>query len=89
MVQQRINQSMLFMAASRVNNQSRRFVQYEQRFVFKQDIQGHLLRLRLCRARFGPMDLDLFAGPRGMGWLDRAAIDADVALLDQPLDRPA
>src|SRR5215470_7580355 len=49
-------------------------------------MERHFFRLRHGGTRLGPMNGHLFACARGMGRLDDAPVDADVAFLDQALD---
>ena len=86
-VQQRVDERVFLVSGGRMHDESGGLVQNQQRFVLEKNVERHFLRLRLCRPGFRPADFDLFAGARTVRGLDRLAVDADVALLDQPLQR--
>lgn len=86
MMKQRIDQRMFLVPSCRMDDQSDRLVQDQQRLVFMKNIQGHVFRLRFSRASLRPMNFNLFACAGSMSRLDGFAIDPDVAFFDQPLD---
>ena len=89
MVQQGIDEGMLFVADGRMHDQAGLLVQDHERFVFEQDLQRDLLRLREGRPRLGPMDIDLVPGARSVGRLYDPAVDADMTLFNEALNRAA
>ena len=89
MVEQGVDQRVFFVAGCRMHHQPRRLVQHQQRFVLIQDVQRHRFRLGLGGPGFRPVHLNLFPGTGRVGRLDGAAVDPDVALFNQPLNRAA
>ena len=89
MVEQGIDERVLFVACRRMHHQSRRLVEHQQGVVLVYDVQRHRFRLGFGGAGFRPVDCHLFPGPRRMRRLDGEAVDADVTMLNQPLNRAA
>src|SRR4051812_3656287 len=87
MVQQCIDQGVLLVASGGMHDDSRRLVEHEQSLVLKYDLQRDFLRPRFGSFGFRPMDADLFASARRMSGFDLAAINLDVSLFDESLDR--
>lgn len=87
MVEQGIDEGVLLVSRGGVDHQPRRLVEHHQRLIFVENAQRHLLGLGLGRPRFGPMHLHFFPGARRVGRLDGAAIDPDMALFNEPLER--
>ena len=90
MMQQRVDERVFLVAGGGMHDQPGGLVQHEQRVVLEKNVERHVLRLRFGGAGFGPVDFDTTSPARGV-WvgLTGAAVDADVAFLDQPLDRAA
>ena len=89
MVKQRVDERVFLVAGRRMHHQPRRLVQHQQGLVLVQDVERYLLRLGFGGPGFRPVHFDLLAGARRVRGLDGAAVDPDVALLDQPLNRAA
>ena len=76
----------MFLVSSRwVNYEAGWFIDDQERFILKQNIQRNVFRLRLGGTGFGPMNFHRFSGTRGVRGLDGFAIHADMALFNQPL----
>src|ERR1035437_9228442 len=89
MMQQRVDERVFFVAGGGMHDESGGLVDDEQRFVLEKKIERNLLRLRLSGPGFRPMDFDFVAGVRMMRGFDDLAVDANVAFLDEPLQRAA
>ena len=89
MVQQRVDQRALLVPGGRMYDHAGRLVEDKQVVVFEQYVQRDLLRSGGGGLGFRPVDFDLFPGARRMRGFDRFAIQANVTLLDQPLNRAA
>lgn len=89
MMQQRIDQGVIFVACRRMHDESGRFVQDKQRRVFVENIEGDVLGLRGGGFGFGKFKANHFAGARGVRGFDGLGIDGDVALFDKALNRTA
>src|SRR2546430_1016831 len=66
MMQQSIDQRMLFIACGRMHHHARTLVDDEQHLVFKNDVQRNLLWLRFRWPRRGPMHFDGVARARSL-----------------------
>ena len=88
-MEQGVDQRVVLVAGCRMHHQPRRLVQNQQEIVLEQNVERDFLGLRFGGPRFGPVHFDLFARVGVMRGLDGLAVDADVALLNQPLDAAA
>jgi hypothetical protein len=86
MMDERVDECVLFVTGGWVNDEAGRFVYHEQGVVFEKNIERDFLGLRFGWTGFRPFDLDLFASAGSVSGLDVAAIDANVAFFDEPLD---
>ena len=89
MVQQRVDERVFLVAGGGMHDESGGLVQHEQRLVLEQNVQRHFLRLRLGGPGVRPVDFNFLAGARRVRGFGGLAVDADVALLDEPLQRAA
>ena len=89
MMQQRVHQRVLLIARRWMHDETRRLVQDEQRLVLEYDIERDVLGFGFGWFGLGPFDADDFADARAMRGFGLRAIDGDVALLDEPLNRAA
>ena len=87
MVQQRVDERVFLVAGGGMHDESGGFVQHEQRLVLEQNVQRHFLRLRLGGPGVRPVDFNFLAGARRVRGFGGLAVDADVALLDEALQR--
>ena len=86
-VKQGVDERVFFVTSRRMHYQPRRLVQHQQRLVLIQDVEQHRFRLGFGGPGFRPVHFNLLAGPGRVRRLDDAAVDPDVALLDQALNR--
>src|SRR5262245_60128081 len=89
MMQQSVDQGMLFVSSCGMNHHARRLVQDKECFIFVKDFERHLFWLSLCRARLRPMHLHLFSRSRTVSRLYHSPVDFDVPAFNQPLDGSA
>ncbi len=89
MMQQRVDERVFLVAGGGMDDEAGGLVQHEQRFVLEQNVERDFLRLRLGGPGVRPVDFNLFAGAGRVRGLDGLAVDADVALFDEPLQRAA
>ncbi len=89
MVEQGVDERMFLVAGGGMHDQPGGFVQNQQGFVLEQDVERNFLRLRLGGPGFRPVNLNLFPGARAVRGFDPPAVDADMALFNQPLQGPA
>ena len=87
MVQESVDQGARLVTRSWMDHESCRFVDYQQGFIFMKDIERNGLRQSFGRPGLRHLDFNAFAGARRMGWFDGSAIDPDVTLCDEALDR--
>ena len=78
-----------FVAGGGVDDEAGGLVEDHQGVVLVEDVQGDILRMRNGIRGVGPVDLDGFAGMRGVGGFDHAAVDADMAFFDQAAEGAA
>ena len=89
MMQQRVDERVFLVTGGGMHDEPGGFVDDEQRFVLEQNIERDFFRLRHGGLGFRPMDFNFFACARMMRGFDDFAVDADVAFLDEPLQRAA
>jgi hypothetical protein len=75
------------MAGGGMNHEAGGFVQHQQRFVLKQNVERDVFGLRCGGFRFRPFNFHNFAGAWCVGGLGGLAIDGYTPLFDQPLER--
>ena len=89
MMEERIDQRVRLIARRGMHHQTGGLVQNEQRVVFKNDIERDVFRLRFGGPGCGPFDLHDFAGARRVRGFGFLTVDLDIALRNEPLNRPA
>ena len=89
MMQQGVDERVFLVSGGGMHDQSGGFVEHEQRLILKKNVERDFLRLGFGGSGLRPMDLNLFAGARMVRGFDRVAVDADMALFNQPLQRAA
>ena len=86
MMEQRVDQRPLGVSGGGVDDQARGFVEHQQIVILEHDVERDGLRGGGGGVGFGPADGDALTGAGGVGRFDGAAIDADVAAGDEPLN---
>ena len=89
MVEQGVDERMLFVPGGWMHDDAGGFVQNEQIVVLEKDIERDFLRLGCGGCRFRPNNLNLFRGARGVIGLGGFAVHGDVTFVDQPLNGSA
>ena len=89
MVQQGVDERVLLVPGAGMHDDVRRLVEDEQVLVLEQNFQRDVLGLRGGGHGLRPVDFNLLAGVRMVRGLDGLAVDADVALFDEPPDGAA
>ena len=84
-MQQCIDERVFLVAGGGMHDQAGGLVDNEQRFVLKQNIEWNFFRLRLGGSGFRPVNFNLFTRVWRMCRLHNFAIDANMALFNQPL----
>ena len=89
MMQQCVDERVFLVAGGGMHDESGGLVEHEQGLVLEQNVERHFLRLRLGGPRLRPVNFNLLARARRVRGFGGLAIDADVALFDEPLQRAA
>ena len=88
MMQQRVDERVFLVSGGGMHHQPGGFVQHQQRLVLEKNVERNFLRLRARRAGVPASGFQFASPARGrMRGLDGLAVDADVALFNQPLQR--
>jgi len=89
MMQQCVDKRVFLVAGGGMHDESGGLVEHEQGFGPRTKCRAAFLRLRLGGPRLRPVNFNLLARARRVRGFGGLAIDADVALFDEPLQRAA
>jgi hypothetical protein len=82
MMEKRVHQRMFFIPCSRMNDDPGGLVQHHQIIVFIQDVQRDILRLRISRPRFRPVNSDRLSCSWGMRGLNQLTVYLNVPFVN-------